>query len=378
MQKVSIIQREIPHYRIKFFEELYAQGKLQDLDIQVYTAAPPVPAPSPITFPYHVLPVRHFGKKKSSPYRMMGLEKAIAGSDTVVAPQELQCLTIPYVWARRKRICKTWIWWGHGYNFQASVRPSVATKIKEAIKRYMTKRADGLITYTAKGAEYWHRQGLPGSRVISYNNTIDVEGLRKAGAEITEEQRTELRHNLGLEGKHVLLFSGRLYAEKKVDFLLRAFALLKKSYPDVALLIIGDGEERGVLEKSAKQLNLKNVHFLGEVVDPKGTAAYFSLADLMVIPGVVGLAIVHGFAFGLPLITTNSPGHGPELDYLSMSNGAITQIDISEYAEVIRTLLSSPQRLEAMRHAAMAQGDDLRLPYSVRRFANGITGLSQS
>jgi glycosyltransferase involved in cell wall biosynthesis len=119
------------------------------------------------------------------------------------------------------------------------------------------------------------------------------------------------------------------------------------------------------------------VRFLGEVVDPKRTAAYFSLADLMVIPGVVGLAIVHGFAFGLPLITTDSPGHGPELDYLSTDNGAMTRIDISQYAEAIGALLSSPKRLESMKRSAMAQGDDLQLPYSVRRFADGIAGLSQ-
>ena len=41
MRKVSIVQREIPHYRIRFFEELYAQGKLLGLEIQVYTEAPP-------------------------------------------------------------------------------------------------------------------------------------------------------------------------------------------------------------------------------------------------------------------------------------------------------------------------------------------------
>jgi glycosyltransferase involved in cell wall biosynthesis len=142
-------------------------------------------------------------------------------------------------------------------------------------------------------------------------------------------------------------------------------------------LIIGDGEERDKLEQLAKQLELQDVHFLGEVVDPTGTAAYFSLADLLVIPGLVGLALVHGFAFGLPLITTDFPGHSPELEYLSENNGAMTRIDISQYAEAIGALLSSPQRLEAMKHSAMAQGDDLYLPCSVRRFTDGITGLSQ-
>lgn len=377
MRKVSIIQREIPHYRIRFFEELYAQGRLQNLEIRVYTGAPPIQVASSPTFPYRVLPVRYFRKKNSGSCWMHGLEKAIAGSDIVVAPQELQCLTVLYLWAKRRRICTSWIWWGHGYNFQASVRCSAATNIKEAIKRFMTRRADGLITYTEGGADYWRKQGLPEDHVISYHNTIDVEGLRKAGADIPKEQLMELRHNLGIEGKRVLLFSGRLYADKKVDFLLMAFALLKKSYSEVALLIIGDGEERDKLEQLAKQLELQDVHFLGEVVDPKGTAAYFSLADLLVIPGLVGLALVHGFAFGLPLITTDFPGHSPELEYLSENNGSMTRIDISQYAEAIGALLSSPQRLEAMKHSAMAQGDDLYLPCSVRRFADGITGLSQ-
>jgi glycosyltransferase involved in cell wall biosynthesis len=377
MRKVSIIQREIPHYRIRFFEELYAQGRLQNLDFRVYTGAPPTQIASSPNFPYQVLPVRYFSKKSSGSTWMHGLERAIAGSDIVVAPQELQCLTVPYLWIRRRRICTSWIWWGHGYNFQASVYPSTAISIKEAIKRFITRRADGLITYTQGGADYWRKQGLPKDRVITYYNTIDVEQLRKAGAEISHQQRIELRHKLRVEGKRVLLFSGRLYAGKKVDFLLKAFALLNKSYPDVALLIIGEGEERNALERLAKLLELENVHFLGEVVDPKRTAAYFSLADLMVLPGVVGLAIVHGFAFGLPLITTDSPGHGPELDYLSMNNGTMTKIDISQYAEAIGALLSSPQRLEAMRDSAMAQGDALQLPYSVRRFADGITELSQ-
>jgi glycosyltransferase involved in cell wall biosynthesis len=377
MRKVSIIQREIPHYRVRFFEELYIQGKLQGLDIQVYAGTPPVDLATSTAFPYQVLSVCHLGKVISGSYWMCGLEKAIAGSDIVVAPQELQCLTVPYLWAKRGQICKCWIWWGHGYNFQASLRHPTQTHLKETIKRVMTRRADGVITYTARGAEYWRQQGLPENRVVPYYNTIDVEGLRKAGREISAPQRIELRRKLKLEGKRILLFSGRLYAEKKVDFLLMAFALLKKSFPDVALLIIGDGDQRNKLEQSTKQLELQDVHFLGQVVDPKGTAAYFSLADLLVIPGLVGLAIVHGFAFGLPLITTDFPGHSPELDYLSEDNGIMTEADIFQYADAIGTLLSSPRKLDAMKRSAMAQGDALHLTYSVRRFADGISALSR-
>ena len=143
MRTVAIIQREIPHYRVRFFEELYAQGKSQGFEIVVCTAALAVQTAIP-AFPYRILPVLKFSKVESCSIWMRGLETAISGSDIVVAPQELQCLNVPYLWAKRARVCKTWIWWGHGYNFQASARPSgFPITIKEAIKRYMTRRAAG-------------------------------------------------------------------------------------------------------------------------------------------------------------------------------------------------------------------------------------------
>ena len=376
MRTVSVIQREIPHYRIRFFEELCVQGRLQDLDIHVYCGMPPTQGSTP-DFSYHVLPVRYFGRMKSSSYWLQGLEQAIAGSDIVVAPQELQCLTVPYLWMRRNQICQTWIWWGHGYNFQAAARPSVVTTMKERMKEFVTRRGDGLLTYTERGADYWRARGVPDGWARPYYNTIDVEELRRAQAGISEAQQRDLRRKLMLEGKRVLLFSGRLYADKKVDFLLRAYAHLKSCFPNVGLLILGDGEERDRLHQLAKALELQDVHFLGEVVNPKDTAGYFSLADLMVIPGLVGLAIVHGFAFGLPLITTDFPGHSPELEYLTEKNGIMTAMETREYAKTLDMLFASPERLEAMKHSAMAKGDELKLQDSVRRFVNGITTFSK-
>jgi len=372
MTTVSIIQREIPHYRVPFFEELYSQGKSQGLDIVVYTTTPPARQGQSHTFAYRVLPNLSFGKSKSSPYWMQGLEAATLGTDIVIAPQELQCLTVPYLWAKRRRITKTWIWWGHGYNFQASVRSSILTSAKEAIKRFMTRRAEGVITYTRGGADYWLKQGLPKERVIPYFNTIDVEGLQEAAKNITEQQLVDLRHTLGLNGKHILLFSGRLYAEKHVDFLLRAFALLKNSCSTVGLLVIGDGEERHKLQQLTNELSLQDVHFLGEIVNPVETAAYFLLADLMVIPGLVGLAIVHGFAFGLPLITTQHNFHSPEIEYLSGTTGAITKHDINSYAEEIAEFINSPEKLYAMKHSSKLRGSDLFLTNSVKRYLDGV------
>ena len=376
MTKVAIIQKDIPHYRVRFFEEVFVQASSLGLDVMVYSAAKEF-SKNVFKFAQRSLPIHQFTRNKTSPFWMKGLRAALKGIDIIVAPQELQCLNVPYLWAIRHRLCSSWIWWGHGYNFQAAVRSSVPARMKEAVKHFMTRRSDGLITYTAGGADHWRKQGLPEDRVIPYYNTIDVEGLRKAGADITDQQLMELRHKLGLGGKRILLFSGRLYADKRVDFLLRAFATLKKVYPSVALLIIGDGEERSELERLATRLNLRDAHFLGEIVDPKDTAAYFSLADMIVIPALVGLAIVHGYAFGLPIITTDSPGHGPEIEYLVGDAGVMTQPSEPDAASEIASILSSQDRLAAMKSAAMAQGDELYLSHSVRRFVNGIRSLAE-
>lgn len=376
MTKIAIIQKEIPHYRVRFFEVVSAQAATMGLDVTVYSATKEASRQA-FKFAQQSLPIQQLTKNKNGPFWMKGLTAALKGTDIVVAPQELQCLNVPYLWVRRHRLCKCWIWWGHGYNFQASIRSSVPTRMKEVIKHFMTTRADGLITYTAGGAAYWKKQGMPEDRVIPYYNTIDVEGIRKAGADITEQQRMEMTHNLGLEGKRVLLFSGRLYPEKKVDFLLRAFAILKQAYPSVALLILGGGEERSKLERLAEELHLEDVRFLGEIVKPEDTAAYFSSAELMVIPGLVGLAIVHGFAYGLPLVTTQHDFHSPEIEYLSTANGVVSEHDIVHYSEAILHLIESPADLGCLRQQAYEQGSHLLIRDSADRFLKGVATLFQ-
>jgi glycosyltransferase involved in cell wall biosynthesis len=376
MTKVAIIQKSIPHYRVRFFEELAAQASALRLEMTVYHACETTQNAA-YKFLHKDLPIHQFTRNKNGPFWMEGLKAALIGADIIVAPQELQCVNVPYLWATRHRLCKTWIWWGHGYNFQASVRSSWATYLKEALKHFMTRRADGLITYTAGGVDYWKKRGMPENQVFPYYNTIDVEGLRKAGEEVTEQQRAELRRKFGLEGKRVLLFSGRLYAEKKVDFLLRAFAILKKTCPNVALLIIGDGEERSMLERLAAQLDLGDAHFLGEIVDPNSTAVYFSLAELLVIPGLVGLAIVHGFAFGLPMVTTRHDFHSPEIEYLSTDNGVLTRHDEEELSKAIAALFADQHRYETMCTAASQTAEHLLLNLSAQRFVQAIYSLGR-
>lgn len=369
--RLAIIQKHIPHYRIDFFTQLQAQALDAGMEVTLYCAKGP-DSRIPGHFRYEVFPMHYIGSPKKGAYWLKGIARALKGAGAIIAPLELQCLNIPYLWARRRSICKCWIWWGHGYRPEPLRRTDRGILFKEALKRLMVPRSAGLITYTEGGAEYWRKRGLPSDRVIPFLNTLDIERLRKSADSSAREDSLSIKKQLGLDGKRILLFSGRLYPKKKVDFLLRAIALLQKEQPDVALLILGDGPERKSLERLSAEMKLQSVYFLGEIVEPERTSPYFLMSELLVIPGLVGLAIIHGFTFGLPLVTTRHDLHSPEIEYLSDENGVMTEHEESVYAKELGRLLSSPARLQSMRQEARSKADELFLPRSVERFINGV------
>ncbi len=61
------------------------------------------------------------------------------------------------------------------------------------------------------------------------------------------------------EDKPVLLFLGRFARQKRLDLLIRAFALLSKEFPQWRLRLAGWGEEEEQLNKLTDNLNLKEI-----------------------------------------------------------------------------------------------------------------------
>ena len=373
---MTVIQRHIPHYRVDFFAALEREARR--LGYRQLVISGQADRQQNLPFRHRQLRMRSLTGQGDSLGWMAGLEEAVAGSDVVVAPHELQCLTIPYLWVRRRRLCSSWIWWGHGYNFQAVAKQPLYHRTTDIVKDFLIPRADGMITYTLRGAQYWYERGMTAHQVLPFFNTLDVDGLRQTGDQITEADLARARERLNLKHKHVLLFSGRLYAEKAVDFLLDAFAHIQTVVPDTALLIVGDGEDRPRLEMLCRNLRLHDVHFLGEVTERLESSLYFRLAQLLVIPGLVGLAIVHGFAFNLPLITTEQDSHGPEIEYMSEDNGCITEADPQTYACTIIRLLSSPARMQIMREHAGETARRLTLSASAGRFMQAVDRLTNT
>lgn len=82
--------------------------------------------------------------------------------------------------------------------------------------------------------------------------------------------------------KFIFGYIGRLIETKGIDILIESFNLLKEKYSDLALIIIGDGEEKEKLINLIKKYNLSGeVYFIGY---KKDIFNWLNIYDCLILP----------------------------------------------------------------------------------------------
>jgi len=317
---VFLFQRIITHYRTPVFEELNVL-----LNDQLVVCCGQNSKGSYIhdvsdeTLPFKLLRLKNywFGGERAvwanflKPFTMYGR------ADVVIAEQSPRILfLIPlYLYCKMRRI--PFILWGHGGSRRRNIVKSKS--VKDIIHRILIKKADAFIAYT-DGIRNELLNIIKGEKVFVATNTLDTNTLFALRQELEKEGLEAAKTRIGLSRSHYICFIGRILKEKQVDYLLDVYVLVKEKRPDTGLLIIGDGPEKQSLEEFARKHNISDIHFLGDLYKWDQSAPYLFSADVMVMPGYVGLSVNHAFCFGLPVITQkraeNGPFHSPEVEYL--------------------------------------------------------------
>ena len=133
---------------------------------------------------------------------------------------------------------------------------------------------------------------------------IDLTRFRQAKED--GEARSRLRRELGYGPEHKLLLSlGRISQEKGIDELLDDLAPFLLQQPELRFLIVGEGPQRGSLERQAKRLGVADkVRFYGAV--PMGDVPrFYAAADLFLSASrseTQGLVYIEALATGLPVL----------------------------------------------------------------------------
>jgi glycosyltransferase involved in cell wall biosynthesis len=123
------------------------------------------------------------------------------------------------------------------------------------------------------------------------------------------------RHELGLDGKLLIGFAGRWVEEKGFDYLLQAFPLIRKNFPNAHLIFAGDKNviyddfyQRCVAYVESVKEQFTN---LGLIRDPQQMANFYALCDLFIQPSrtdMLGLTQVEAMLCGTPVVASDIPG----------------------------------------------------------------------
>ena len=201
---------------------------------------------------------------------------------------------------------------------------------------------------------FGHRQ----SKIIP--NGIEIERFLYC-----EEKRGKLRKQLRIGERLVLGCVGRLDVQKNQRFLLLLLAELKRLGRSVMLLLIGDGEDRPVLEQRAVDLGIReDIVFLG-VSDRVNE--WLCAMDLLLIPSTsegLGIAAIEGQASGLPVFC--STGVPPEVK----QSDAVWFLPLTSLDLWIHAIENAPDYDRAAMNAQMA-----RSSYNILKSAKYVMDL---
>lgn len=258
--------------------------------------------------------------------------------------------------------------WGHRYAPDASLRG----RLRKRLHGFWSTRAHWWFVNNEAAMHKLEERGFSPERIALYDDGIDIEAAIRELDAIEDAEVTAAKRSLGMNSSNVGLFLGTLTSDQRLAFAVEATKRVRTRVPDFHLVIVGSGPDEPVARDAHRQ---RFMHYLGPRAGPAKSLCA-KLAKLLVMPGRVGLSLLEGFAYGLPLVTTAAAREGGELDHLvSDQNGVLVENanDLDAYAKAIADLLlDEPRRLRLAAAGREATRQRFTIEAMAKGFADGI------
>ena len=342
MRKVLIIYKFLPQYRVDFYQKLRNQLLKNNIELSlIYGKENKVNALKndevDIEWGKYVPNKRmHIGNFE---ILWQPCLRFLNDKDLIITQQENRLLLNYYLILARNFSKYKFAYWGHVRNMQSN-----PNSIGNKFKFLFLHKCDWWFGYTKSAGKYLVDNKYPKNKITIVQNAIDTLSLQKYYADISEKEIMELKNKLGIESNNVGIFCGGMYPKKDFNFILKACFLIKKEIKDFHMLFIGSGIESINIAEASKTNNW--IHYMGSKFG-RDRVSYFKISTIQLMPRLVGLCILDSFAMETPIITTDHPFHGPEIDYLENGvNGIMTVDNLEIYSTTIIDILLTKKYLK--------------------------------
>lgn len=222
--------------------------------------------------------------------------------------------------------------------------------IREWGRRFHNK-ADTITSPTQSGLNSFGKQAHNLKKPIKIiSNGIDLKKFSPGTADDALYEKYHLPKD-----KSILVYVGRLDAEKHIDVVLHAFARVRNA-KDAHLLLIGRGLEEDNLKQSARDLGISSAVTFAGFVPEEDKIALEKTGHLFVIASPVELqciAALEAMASGMPIVAVNA-GALPELCQDGKNGSTFDLDDDQEAADKILTILSDISLWKKYSEASLA------------------------
>lgn len=172
--------------------------------------------------------------------------------------------------------------------------------------------------------------------------------------------------------KPIIIAVGRLTRQKNFSILIKAFAIVKQEI-DCCLVILGEGEERGFLERIIKEFDVMDDCYLpGFLENPYACMARSAVFVLSSIYETLPTVLIEALACGVPIVSTDCFGVKEILDYGKYGIILDHPTD-EEMATSIKIALRSEINKESFRKRSMIFSES----NAISKYVNLIEDTSQ-
>lgn len=232
--------------------------------------------------------------------RIMALRKLKRTGEYVAAVSFLDSANVANILSGKK-YCRTIVSVHNNLTESASSR--IYKYLVNPMVRVLYGKADKVVT-VSKGIEYdlIHNLKLSPENIVTIYNGHDIDKIR----EMSEKPIPE-KCQSWFEGKGPFLVTmGRMNYQKGQWHLIRALSYVKNKFPDIKLIILGDGELREYLENLIQEYRIQENVILGGFVE--NPFCILQNCDVYVFPSLFeGFpnALIEALSVGLPCISAD-------------------------------------------------------------------------
>ena len=244
----------------------------------------------------------------------------------------------------------------HGYFDKSSKK-----LVEYFTKFYCDKTTSELIVPSKKTYNLFKEKYKCDKNIYIVPTGMDVENFDVS--KLKQSKIEELKNKYKLNNSFVVLYVGRLAEEKNIEFIINNQHTLLKKYPNLKLLIVGNGPDMEKYQKLCKKNKILEATIFTGAIPRDEMPYYYALGNVFVTASTTetqGLTVIEAMAASLPVVAINDE---------SFTNTVVDGLNgylftkKSEYIKKVGNLIENKDIYDKMKIQAKITSNEHSLKY---------------